>query len=85
VKTHSCSISKYHYPRVVDTDLHHIIPREYKGPTIPENLVEVCNNCHRAIHEYIDATLGLKPVPKVSKAQRKYAEKGLKGLWYGVQ
>lgn len=85
IKTHRCNIQKYHWPPVIDTDLHHIIPKEYKGPTTDVNLVECCNNCHRAFHEYIDAVLSLKTIPKITRSQRKIAEAGLKGLWYGLQ
>lgn len=83
-KTHTCSLQKYHWPPVTDTDLHHIIPREYKGPTVDKNLIELCNNCHRSIHEYIDTVLSLLVPPKITRAQRKVAEQGLKGLHDGL-
>lgn len=83
VKTHKCAVQKYHWPPIIDTDLHHIIPLMYKGPNTVDNLREMCNNCHRSIHEYIDAVLKLQTVPKITRAQKKIAEQGLKGLWFG--
>lgn len=31
-------------------DIHHIIPKKYKGDDSTDNLIIVCPNCHRVIH-----------------------------------
>jgi 5-methylcytosine-specific restriction endonuclease McrA len=32
--------------------VHHRIPRETGGTNDPENLITLCGNCHRAVHQY---------------------------------
>lgn len=46
------SSSKRCYCCGVRSDLteHHIIPKEYGGADIEENIVALCANCHKAFH-----------------------------------
>lgn len=47
-----CQVHKHRDKAPVD--LHHIWPQEFGGPTVIENLVVVCSNGHRLIHEYLN-------------------------------
>lgn len=48
----------------VDLDAHHIHPQEFHGPTVPDNLVWLCPNGHRRVHDYLRALMknGKRPL-----------------------
>lgn len=48
-----CACVVDHRPKVVELDLHHILPLYLGGPDTPENTVWVCPNTHRATHELL--------------------------------
>jgi hypothetical protein len=68
----------------VPLDSHHIHPKQYGGPSTPDNLIWVCPNGHREIHNYLRLLLrqpgGKKPSwiqrRKFGRGVRKYAELG---------
>lgn len=72
-----CVVHGYHYPNITVPDVHHIWPKEFGGPDIPSNKVTVCPTGHRNIHEYINASLHGRPLPKVTKKEKEYAKIGL--------
>jgi hypothetical protein len=43
-----------HAPAAYVAELHHIVPRSWGGPDVPENLASVCNNTHQAVHHLLD-------------------------------
>lgn len=49
VEARECFICGEHRPNSVET--HHIVPRRYGGTDSPENLVDLCSNCHAAIEK----------------------------------
>jgi hypothetical protein len=58
----------------VPLDRHHIWPQADGGPTLPDNLVWVCPNGHREIHEYLRLLKKLDgKVPWLKR--RKYGKK----------
>jgi hypothetical protein len=49
-KATSCTVTTYHVPVSVRFVIHHIQPQEAGGQTVPENLVDLCDNCHMTCH-----------------------------------
>jgi hypothetical protein len=62
----SCTLRRFHRPRVPGSDHHHIVPQAWQrfwaprpelltanGPLWDRRTIEVCPNCHRTIHEWI--------------------------------
>ena len=47
-----CFICGTRRPNSIET--HHIVPRRYGGSDAPENLVNLCSNCHSAIEKLYD-------------------------------
>jgi 5-methylcytosine-specific restriction endonuclease McrA len=37
--------------------LHHIIPKRLGGTSDPENLIPLCDNCHKKLHNLIDPVI----------------------------
>jgi len=72
----SCEVHKYHWPRPLRTVKHHIWPQEYGGPTVPTNLVLVCDTGHYNIHAVLDALLKGTTPPKTHKAEQSLALAG---------
>jgi hypothetical protein len=54
-KPTSCQITTNHVPTAVRFVLHHIQPQEAGGPTVAENLANVCDNCHYTVHRIMFA------------------------------
>jgi len=75
-----CVVHAYHWPPVTDPDTHHIIPLAHGGPDVPDNEVVICPNGHRNIHEALRAMLAGKPVPKVTRKERRLAQRGYDGI-----
>jgi hypothetical protein len=81
IRGNHCIVHGYHWPVPVRTVRHHIWPKEWGGPDVESNLVNVCDTGHYNIHAYMDAAFGGKPVPKITKRERLYAELGLKAYY----
>jgi hypothetical protein len=75
-----CAIHGSHRPIPVRTVKHHIIPQEYGGPTVEQNLLLVCDTGHYNIHAAIDAMLASHPIPKVTRRELAYAMQGYHGI-----
>jgi hypothetical protein len=48
----SCEVHKH--IRNVPTVKHHVWPKEFGGPTIKDNLADLCENGHYSVHNYLD-------------------------------
>lgn len=75
-----CTVHGYHWPRPVRTVRHHIQPQQYGGPSTKDNLCNVCDTGHYNIHEYIDAMLDNRALPKVTGKERALAIEGLRRI-----
>jgi 5-methylcytosine-specific restriction endonuclease McrA len=42
---------------------HHIIPRMCGGTSEPENIIHLCFECHRAVHQHVEAEERVKANP----------------------
>jgi len=79
-----CVVHGYHYPKPVRTVKHHIIPLAHGGPDTAENLVDICDTGHYAIHEYLnDSLAGRAWTRTITRADKKLAEQGLAGIRNG--
>jgi len=67
---------KTHRPDPLRTVRHHIWPQEYGGPTVPDNLVLVCDTGHYNIHTLLDLMLAGRGVPTAHRNELKYARQG---------
>lgn len=45
----------------VSYEIHHIWPREYHGPDVPDNKIKICPNAHSDIHFLMELMLRGKP------------------------
>lgn len=69
--THACQVhAGEHRPRVADTDVHHVWPKEYGGPDEASNEVEICPSGHRNLHELLREYLHAKGDPGWAVKQR---------------
>ena len=77
-----CKVHAYHYPKPLRTVKHHIWPQEYGGPTVPENLVLVCDTGHYAIHTILETLLAGKPLAPGfgGRNERKLARRGFEAI-----
>ena len=58
-----CIVHKEHRPRPARTVQHHVWPQEFGGPTIPANLIWICDTGHYTIHAGLTRLLaGLEPL-----------------------
>lgn len=70
----------------VPLDRHHILPKSEGGATVPGNLIWLCVNGHREVHEYLRLLhLYVGSVPwlkrrKYGKKVRNVAEEGYKRI-----
>lgn len=71
-----CELHRYHYPPVVETVVHHVQPRSAGGPDVATNRVKTCDNGHRSIHAYLRALARGRPLPRVTRSERKTAVRG---------
>ena len=60
--------------------MHHVWPREYRGPNTKDNLIKICPNAHYDIHDLLDRMLAGKPynLKEYGPNIRKYALRGYK-------
>jgi hypothetical protein len=49
-----CQCVASHSPVAPYVDRHHILPRGWGGPTESGNLIAICQNCHRTVHEILE-------------------------------
>lgn len=49
-KASTCAASRSHRPAPMRYVWHHILPQACGGISIPVNLVQLCDNCHYAVH-----------------------------------
>lgn len=61
--TRSCSWPHRHTPRPHEIDSHHKIPESWGGPSTPDNLIDLCIQCHHNTHFLINAYVKAKGVP----------------------
>jgi hypothetical protein len=73
-----CTVHAGHRPPVLETELHHVMPRGMGGPDVAGNRVPVCGTGHANIHCALrDIIRGRKPRgtrAEVSLARRGYEE-----------
>jgi hypothetical protein len=75
-KPTSCRITTAHNPVPLRFVLHHVQPAEAGGPTVAENLADVCDSCHYSAHRVMwEMAKGL-PVEKVHRNILKLAKTG---------
>lgn len=68
MKPRECAVHKHRF--VVPLDEHHVWPLAYDGPDTRGNILVVCPNGHRRIHDYI--RLMLRYNGKVPWLKRKF-------------
>jgi hypothetical protein len=54
----ACTARKFHRPRPLTTERHHVVPQAWQAAVNPNSLfevkvVEVCPTCHRNIHYWL--------------------------------
>jgi hypothetical protein len=54
-KRRTCANPIEHRPPPMVLEKHHVQPKSWGGPDIPENLVEVCSTCHMGAHTALNA------------------------------
>ncbi len=52
-----CQCVKYHRPKPLHHERHHILPKRWGGDSSPDNLVWLCNNAHESVHIILDALM----------------------------
>lgn len=73
-----CETHAYHWPPVLETEVHHVQPLAMGGPDVAQNRVKVCPSGHSNIHKVLHAlALGKTPVPKATRKERALAVRGL--------
>lgn len=72
-----CSVHKYHWPPVLETEVHHVWPLGMGGPDVVGNTVKVCGTGHANIHRVLRALAYGKTPPKATRQERYYAVRGL--------
>ena len=50
----TCPCVKWHRPKIRIIDRHHVVPLSWDGPDEPDNLITICPNQHRLVHELLD-------------------------------
>lgn len=49
----ACRCVSDHRPPVLQDVVHHILPKGMGGPDTPDNLITLCDNTHRNVHEIL--------------------------------
>lgn len=55
MSTAACPCVAEHRPASYVTNRHHIIPESWGGPSVADNLIDICPNTHTATHRLINA------------------------------
>jgi hypothetical protein len=93
-ETITCPCSKTHLPKIRIIDRHHIVPLSWDGPDKTENIIAICPNQHRLIHELLElykkrkgflTTADLKPYPRFTRRLAERAWKDWNALQKGEQ
>jgi hypothetical protein len=71
-----CAVHHAHRPTPLRTVVHHIWPQEYGGPTVPENLVKVCDTGHYNIHALLAQLMDGKEMTGGDGLERAHAALG---------
>jgi hypothetical protein len=71
-----CQVHRYHWPPVLETEVHHVQPLGMGGPDIPSNTVKVCGSGHANIHRVLHALAYGRQTPKSTRKERFYAARG---------
>jgi hypothetical protein len=71
-----CVVHRYHRPPPYRTVQHHIWPKAEGGPTVPENLVWVCDTGHYNVHAAIDQIRAGVEKPDGTRTEVKLAQLG---------
>ena len=74
---HCSAYPGVHRPVPVRFVWHHILPQICGGPTEPDNLVSLCDNCHYAVHALMYRLASAGAGPDVSWPR---ASTGVRGL-----
>lgn len=74
-KQSPCVVHAYHWPPLLETQLHHVWPLGMGGPDVKENKVWVCPTGHRNIHWNMRALNDGTPM-KGTKKEKEYAQSG---------
>lgn len=45
-----CELAIYHRPKPLRFVWHHVLPLACGGKPTPDNMIQVCDNCHYAVH-----------------------------------
>jgi hypothetical protein len=87
----------YFCPKRIDIEVHHIVPQRFNGTDKQENLVALCDRCHKKLERLYDKRfyqrLGIKDTKGVrknhfecltcdSRADVKVAKVGMEPDWY---
>lgn len=74
-----CVISNFHRPIPMRFIFHHVLPQVCGGKTVPENLVQLCDNDHYAVHVLLSElkiTGTIKPHTRNNAKRVALAEQG---------
>lgn len=52
---HDCAV--HHHREMVPQEDHHVWPKEFGGPTVPDNLKRICANAHSDVHYFLNLLL----------------------------
>lgn len=72
-----CVVHKEHRPRPARTVRHHVWPQEFGGPSVPTNLVWICDTGHYTIHVGLALLLKGEAVRIGTPMEREYMALGL--------
>lgn len=72
-----CEIHRYHWPPVLETEVHHVWPQGMGGPDVAENRVRICPQGHTNIHVVLRALARGRAAPKATRRERQLAVRGL--------
>ena len=61
--TRRCLCVTQHVPEAHVLNRHHILPKSWGGPDVPENLVDLCPNTHENVHKLLDQHVRLGGIP----------------------
>lgn len=60
----TCPCVKRHIPRPLAFQVHHVQPRGWKGPDVPENRATICGTCHDNVHHALDRAVAVAYGPR---------------------
>jgi HNH endonuclease len=75
-KADHCQLARYHAPNPLRFIWHHVQPKEAGGATVEENLAQLCDNDHYAVHRLMWELANGGVVSKGSRYQMALARAG---------